>query len=317
MRRPLRFALLLAAWGLCAPRLRAGLTVEGSALQGDGGYREKTLSADFHYAFPLEWDDPDIPSPFTGFWVRAQRTGSERDGAQDATFTTEGGAGIEIFQRSSFELSYWITPALSEQAGAYRARGWELAATAGWAGWIPELDPEPGRPPPDVETQITLSVGRNNHEERVAVSTRTVRWALLREDVLGLALGQTYWRTTTLRFFGENHAYDRDIRRLSQRLEFFPLRNTHATASQELLEGFVRRSWGADLTQFVGKYLELQGLWRRSSYESGGSSRSDTYRGRATVFLGLYFSIHGLYETFKAEGRPGTQYAGGGLAVYF
>jgi hypothetical protein len=316
-RRGWRVAVGVSLLFVAAADLRAGVSLDGYGLGGPGGYRERSLAATLSVKPPIEWDDPDVSWPFTLVSLHARRTGYQRDGVSGPTYTTEFGAGVTIFQRSYAGVSYQYTPALSEDIGAYRMRGWSATVSAGWEGWLPQFDVDDRKGTSPIETLVTLTLGRTRHEERVAVSTSSVQWNALRENVVGAVLEETLWGVTTLRAAGEDHGYDLEVQGLARRLEFFSLGKTRASASPELLRGFLRRSWGAGLDQRIGKRFELSGDWRRSSYEDGPPLRSDTYSGRGTVFWGLHLSTYVRYEVFAPLELPRSEYRGAGVEFHF
>jgi hypothetical protein len=314
-----RFAaalLLAAAFFPAAPAL-AWLDLRGSALSGDGGYRERTLDAALTVAPKWEWDDPETPWPFNAFLFRVGRAGYERDGAEGPTYRTGAAAGVRLFSRSSFEVAYAVTPELSESSGAYRGREWRVSAAAGWEGLLPRIDLEAPAFGRDFETRLTLGYGRTTHEERVQVSTRPLEWVGLREGYISFGLAETFRRATTVRVLLERRGYDGDLAGFFAAGDYFPLAATKASARPELLHGFVSGAWEAGIERFFGEHFKVSADFRRAKYEAGQAPEADTLRLRADVFLGLYFSAHGIHESFRPQGLAGSTFAGGGIGFHF
>ncbi|HRY30614.1 MAG TPA: hypothetical protein P5079_11340 [Elusimicrobiota bacterium] len=307
-------ALLLAA---SAVESWAGVNLNGYALRGTKGYQERVLEAILRLEPKVDWDDPDTPWPFSAYWLRGTRIGYDRDGASGPSYNTEGEAGIQLFGRSAVAFRYGVTPALSEDVGNYRSRHWAMDVTAGWEGWYPQLAIDRPRWGTGVESRLTMTIGRKTHEERLQVSSRTVRWMELREDVLGAVFSQTYGGATTVHVGGMAHNYDEDIHRLALRGDYLALQNTVTAAPIGLLQGFVKNEWGAGVEQYLGKYVKLSLDWQRASYEAGLIERSDTLRAGVTVFLGLYFAVNGVYETFNPQKQADSSYKGVGLGFRF
>lgn len=317
MKRALAAALCAGALMSAAPAF-AWLDLQGSVLQGKDGYNERALNAVLTVTPKFEWDDPDIPMPFSAFTFGLGRVGRERDAVDGATYRTEGSLGARIFSRSAIDFSYAVTPNLSESTGAYRAREWRFTVAAGWEGLLPRIDQE--NPPllPELETRVTLSYGNVTHEQRVQTSTDPAHWTSVGGGFIAAGVAETYRRGTTARFRYESNAYDEDLAGLAAKGEFSALARMETTASPELSFGFPSGAWEAGIDQLAGEYLKLTGEWRSVKYEAGGLiAAADTLRLKATVFLGLYFTLHGTYESFRPDGFDKSTFTGGGLGFHF
>ncbi|MBI4395784.1 MAG: hypothetical protein HY548_01730 [Elusimicrobia bacterium] len=319
--KPLRVGILLtSAFGLAAggQRLWAGARLEANALSGDGGYRERSFSA----AVRLPWETPDGrngPEPISRFGFRGARTVYGLEDAPE-TRTTEIGGGLEFFERASLDLGFWNTPATSDQPGAYQANGWNGSFSVWGPGWFPNLRFD--RPNKDglLDSSISLSWGKTDHEERFERVMRRGRqnyWAVLEERYAGLSLTETFWGITSLSLNGETHSYEQDIERLAQRLEFLSLNNVSAANTLELLQGFADKSWGVGFVQVLRSWGDLSLSWQRTTYIIGISPRSDRAKLQTTGYIGPYFSVTGTYEQFKPKGQEKTNYAGFGVGVSF
>lgn len=296
----------------------AWLDLRGSLLQGKDGFNERALDAMVTVTPKFEWDDPDIPMPFSAFTFRVGRIGRERDAVDGATYRTEGAIGARLFSRSSIDFTYAATPNLSESTGAYRAREWRFSATAGWEGLLPRIDMEGAPLVPDLETSVTLAYGNITHEQRVQTSTDPAHWTGVGGGLIAAGLAGTFRRDTTARFRYESNSYDEDLSGLAAKGEFSALARMETTASPELSFGFPSGAWEAGIDQLVGEYLKLTAEWRSTKYEAGGLiPAADALRLKGTVFLGLYFTLHGTYESFRPDGFGKSTFTGGGLGFHF